>query len=414
MTRQALREGGVIVVGAGAAGLAAARLLRARRIPVTVLEASGRIGGRAWTRHPAALGGAVFDQGATWLHAARRNPLVDLAQPDDMLFDSDAVRREQLFLGGRRATSAETAQYDQTWDALERVVAPALAGPDVSLAQALAPLRGNPSAGLIANWEGAIIAAADADELSLQDWHRNLLEAPNLVPPAGVGTFAVRHLAGPVALNTPVTRIAWGGDGAKADTPRGTVYAAAAIITVSTGVLAAGAIRFDPALPPGVQDAVHRLPMGLLTKVALPCPPQPDIAPDTTLVQRDGTMTFIAWPQQRAHLTGFVGGRAAWALAGDGAATLDFARSELRAMLGWAPGQPGVVTQWGTDPHYLGAYAFARPGDAGQRQVLADAFPGERLVFAGEACCVDGLAGTVGGACASGQLAARRLLGERV
>jgi monoamine oxidase len=69
-----------------------------------------------------------------------------------------------------------------------------------------------------------------------------------------------------------------------------------------------------------------------------------------------------------------------------------------------------VVTGWATDPFTLGAYAYAPPGQAGTRRVLETAFPAERLLFAGEACCTDGLAGTVGGAFASGAAAAARLM----
>jgi monoamine oxidase len=100
-----LREEGVVVVGAGVAGLSAARRLAEHGVPVRLLEAADRVGGRAWTTRPDILGGAPFDHGATWLHAARRNPLVDLAQPEDALRDSDAARTERLFVEGRPATA---------------------------------------------------------------------------------------------------------------------------------------------------------------------------------------------------------------------------------------------------------------------------------------------------------------------
>ncbi len=66
----------VVIVGAGAAGLAAGRALRTQGLRAIIVEASGRIGGRAWTTHPPELGGVWFDMGALWLHAAERNPLV--------------------------------------------------------------------------------------------------------------------------------------------------------------------------------------------------------------------------------------------------------------------------------------------------------------------------------------------------
>ena len=70
----------VMVIGAGLAGLGAATALRAAGRSALVLEAADRIGGRAWTTHPAELGGVWFDMGAVWLHSAEINPLVPIAQ----------------------------------------------------------------------------------------------------------------------------------------------------------------------------------------------------------------------------------------------------------------------------------------------------------------------------------------------
>lgn len=411
------------VVGAGVAGLSAARHLRRRGVPVVLLEASGRIGGRAYTSRPAVLGHAAFDHGASWLHAAQRNPLVGFAQPaEDALTNSDAARTERLYVAGRPADDGEHAAYDAAWDRLDEVVAPALAADqrDRSLAEAMVPMQDDPWAATVAGWEGAIIAAADADALSLRDWHRNRLDGPNLTVRGGLGAFVARRLAADVELDTPVTAIAWdGAAGVRIETARGTIHAAACIVTVSTGVLSSGAIRFSPALPAAVQAAIAGLPMGLLSKVALPVAGRDRLGlpADTGLVRQmtagRAGMAFIAWPEGAGHVIGFVGGRAAWALAGDPAAAEALARAELRAMLGSAAARladGAAVTGWATDPFALGAYAYAPPGQAGMRGVLEAAFPAERLLFAGEACRTDGLAGTVGGAFASGRDAAVRLM----
>ncbi len=404
---------GVVVIGAGVAGLAAARQLRAHGVPTTLIDALPRIGGRAVT---ARVGADPFDLGATWLHDADHNPLVPLAGPEDRLLDSDAQREERLTIGGRLATPAEQAAYDTAWDRLDDAVAPALAGPDITLAAAMAPIRDKPWTGLLALWEGAIIAGADADVLGLRDWHRNRLEGRNRVPAAGVGAFVARVLATEATLSCPATEVIWSGDGVTIETPRGTLHAAAAILTVSTGVLAAGHIRFDPPLPPEVQHAIHALPMGLLSKIALPAagPDRLGLAPSTLLVDREAIMTFNAWPHGRGYVAGFAGGRSAWSVAADPAAMEDLARSELRRTLGpdalAGIGSAAIISTWGTDPEFLGGYAYAGPGDAEQRGVLASAFPAERLLFAGEATRTDGLAGTVGGAYLSGIEAADRLL----
>ncbi len=125
-------------------------------------------------------------------------------------------------------------------------------------------------------------------------------------------------------------------------------------------------------------------------------------------------MVFIARPFGYDHVIGYVGGSAAWELARAGeAATADYARAELRRLLGddavRALADDAVISPWGTDPLTLGAYAYVRPGDAGARAALAEPVAGGRLIFAGEACA-EGLAGTVGGAFDSGEAAARTAL----
>ena len=97
----------------------------------------------------------------------------------------------------------------------------------------------DPWAVTVETWEGPIICVADADEFSARDWLRNVLSGSNLVPEGGIGAFVARRLGEglDIRLSTPVTRIAWDGDGVAVETPRGTITARSAIVTVSTGVL---------------------------------------------------------------------------------------------------------------------------------------------------------------------------------
>jgi monoamine oxidase len=272
-------------------------------------------------------------------------------------------------------------------------------------------------------WEATLIAASDPRDLSLADWHLNLLAGGNRIVRGGLGDFIARRIggmAGPVALGTPARRIAWD-DGVRVETPAGTIRARAAIVTVSTGVLAAGGIVFTPALPDAVQGAIDGLPMGLLSKVALRAAGDDRLGlPASCSVDRqvaepdDAAMSLHFWPGGQDHMVGFFGGRIAWEIAREGEqAAEDFARSQIRVLFGSkadAAFRPGaVVTGWGTDPAFLGAYAYARPGHVAARGAMAAPIADGRLAFAGEAWREDGLAGTVGGAFLSGQEAARSI-----
>ncbi len=414
----------VAIVGAGVAGLAAAAWLARRGARLVLLEALPRAGGRAFTDHPTALGGAPFDHGASWLHNAERNPLARLGRwRGETLIDTARTRRRIAIIDGRQASEAELAARDAADEALEaaltaRAFAP---GPDPSFAAALDALPPNPWHANIEAIEATLIAAADPARLSLADWRANRLEGTNLLPPDGLGAYVLRLLAPPpemLALATPVSRLDWGGRAVVLATPRGTIRAKAAIVTVSTGVLAAGGISFAPALPDMTAAAIAALPMGLLSKVALRAAGEDrlDLPPSSFVERRlaargEPFMAFNAWPRGRDHVIGFIGGETAWALACEGAlAAEDFARAELTRLFGaraaraFAPG--AVVTDWGSDPRFLGAYAYPLPGAAAARLTLATPLAEGRLTFAGEACHPT-LAGTVAGALITARTAAR-------
>lgn len=413
----------IVVIGAGVAGLAAAAAAREHGLDCVVLEATGRIGGRAFTID---LAGAPCDLGASWLHDAEHNPLTDIARAHgDAVTNSDrSARQRRKFIDGRPATDDELADFDATWDVFTDVAsARAQAGDDTSVDDAIAAIRDRPWTATIEYWEACLIAAADPRRFSVRDWHLNLLEGSNLDVGGGLGAFVERRLgppAGTIWHDAPATRIAWNGSGGRVrvETPRGVVTAEACIVTVSTGVLAAGAIVFDPPLPAATTAAIDGLPMGLLTKIVLPATGDERLGfTETTLLQRRVTdpmqpaMNFLCWPYGRPFIIGFVGGPGAWDLARAGERAQDaFARGELRAMLGDDADRalgPAVVSGWATDAAYLGSYAFATVGQVAARAALAAPLGDGHLVFAGEAVCTDGRAGTVGGACLSGRAAAR-------
>jgi monoamine oxidase len=413
----------VVVIGAGLAGLGAATTLRRMGRSVVLLEAADRAGGRAWTAYPPELGGVWFDMGAIWLHDAERNPLTPIAEAmGDTLLRSDALRTERTFIGDRLATEAELDDYTKAWPRFEAAAERLLQdGADPPLSAVARALPDDPWAATVESWEGSVICAVDAGEYSMLDWKRNVLGGSNLVPQGGIGAFVQRRLVPGLDIRrgTAVTRVRWAGAGGMVtlETNRGRMTARSCIVTVSTGVLRAGAIAFDPPLPARVNDCLHALPMGLAIKVALRAvgPDRLDL-PSYCSVDRqvarggDLLVPLQCWPYGRDYVQGWIGGSTAWRLQQEGeAATVDYARAELRRLFGARADAlftgASLVTHWGSDPLVRGAYAYATPGHADARARLAEPLADGHLLFAGEACHI-GYAGTLAGAWLSGTAAA--------
>ncbi len=419
----------VIVIGAGVAGLGAARALRERHIPCVVLEATSRIGGRAWTAYPPQLGGMWFEMGAIWLHWAERNPLVPIARAaGETLLRADELRQKRTFVGMREATLSEYADYDDAWDRYEAIADEILAAtPDAPLAAVADRRSDDPWALTVEAFEGPVICVAEAEKFSLRDWRTNVLGGSNLVPDGGIGAFVERRLGAglDIRLDTPATRIMWNGPGGRVsvETPRGVLSARHCIVTVSTGVLASGALRFDPMLPVATQDAIAGLPMGLAMKVVLRASGTDRLdlplhcSVDRQITHRgERLMPFQCWPFGRDYVQGWIGADTAWALARDGeAAAVEFTLTQLRSIFGGRvdrlfAGGTRLVTRWDADPWTRGAYSWVPVGQADARRRLAEPPTDGHLLFAGEACH-DGFAGTLSGAWISGLDAAARCIG---
>lgn len=403
----------VVVIGAGAAGIGACRKLAAKGLSFVLLEAKDRIGGRAFTE-PARFD-IPFDHGCSWLHQSNRNPLTPFAQEAGYTLLPHDSEEEAVFVGNRPATEAELTRYGESWEELWQLLFKLGSSRQDVAPESYVPMD-NPWMGLSKTWIGPMSLGADFDQFSALDWYRLENTRPNLMVREGMGTLvAMIGKDIPVSLSSPVERIAWGGRGVEVTTPKGTIAARAAILTVSTGVLQAERIAFDPALPTEKLQAIDGLPMGLLAKIPLQFDGERfGIAPNTWLSykpQSDRVAYFLAWPFDSNLMIGFVGGRFGWALSQESdLATIDFALTELAKIFGGAVRRhivKGGFTRWATDPDMLGSYAHQRPGWPGARQALG--LPLGRLFFAGEATA-GGFAMTCGGAFRSGERAAEEAI----
>ncbi|MBE2278696.1 MAG: FAD-dependent oxidoreductase, partial [Rhodobacteraceae bacterium] len=415
----------VVIVGAGTAGLAAAKALGRAGLTFRVVEAMARIGGRAWTS--SSDFGLPFDIGCAWIHAADRNPFFPEAQAAGWTLHRHDMDLDHLWQGRRRVPTGELAMLRAAETALERRLdeagRPGSTAPGSTSSGSTGPgcaddrlstLTGDSPAGrALATFCGPMDFGADADEISVADFRAAADLDPNYFTREGFGALIHRWGADvPVTLATPVRAIRWDGPGIAAETRRGTLSARAAIVTVSTGVLQFEDLAFYPALPDAHLDAIHDLPMGLLAKIGLAVSGTRLglRAFDDLLVERRSRQDifFLAFPFDLDLMVGFVGGDFAWELEAAGpAAAVDFATDRLAELFGNDIRRQvghGLLTRWGGERWTRGAYAAATPGRATARAVLAEPVGG-RIWFAGEALG-GGLMQTAAGARLSGEAAA--------
>jgi monoamine oxidase len=399
----------VVIVGAGAAGIGAALRLAKRKLTCVVVEADDRIGGRAFTDHDTF--GVPFDIGCAWIHAGDRNPFYAFAEKDGFHLHYHELDLNRLYYGRKQTDTRGLKAESRAEEDIHKRVAQIAKRRDVPCSRAVP--RRTPPFEAAATYLGPMDMAVDLDHLSTEDYANSADLDPNYLVLEGYGALVAKTGEGlPVQLSTPARVIRRGASGVSVDTDAGTISAKAVIVTVSTGVLAANTIKFDPPLPEWKQTAIAQVPMGLLAKI--PMMIQGDrlgVAPyDNVLVEYPGNQEiyFLAWPWETDLMVGFVGGDFGWQLSAAGEeAAIDFAKERLGATFGSeAPKKvaKALFTKWASNPLTRGAYSAALPGHYKARGELALPLD-EQVFFAGEALAGD-LIQTAGGAFLSGEEAA--------
>jgi monoamine oxidase len=404
------READIVVIGAGVAGIAAARRIIATNRKVIVVEATDRIGGRCQT--DSATFGVPFERGARWMGSPDTNPMIKLAR-NAGLDISTMPFGPKIRVGRRNARAGETEEFLAALVRANRAVDEASRGGkgDVSCASVLPKDLGD-WAGTMEFVLGANFAGKDLKDISVVDKARAQERNTVVACRQGLGTLIAKlGEQMPVALSTPVSRITWSGRDVTVETQAGKIAARAAIITVSSNVLTSGTIKFTPDLPKRQLDAAAKLSLGSYDHIALQMPGNPlGLGRDDIIIeQSNSTRTALLF----ANIGGSslcsidVAGSFGRDLSGQGEkAMVAFAVEWLTKLFGSEAAsavKKSSATRWNAAPFALGAMSSAAPGAQVSRKLLTE--PLGYLFLAGEATH-ETLWGTVDGAWESGERAA--------
>ncbi|KAA9110666.1 flavin monoamine oxidase family protein [Microbacterium rhizomatis] len=433
-----MNEFDTIVIGAGIAGVTAAKLLTRAGRRVVVLEARDRIGGRM---HTDRTDGLVTDLGASWIHGINDSPVAAAAAAFGMPMVEFTVggyqpdSRPLVYFGpeGERLTDAESQRFADDIHSLDATlkdviaesaedasyqdvteIALAAQGWDDERVERVREYLQHRTEEQYGAWIGDLGAhgldddTVDGDEVVFPDGYARLPE----------------HIAEglDVRLTTVVTRVSWSPDGVIIDTDRGQFSTDTAVVTVPVGVLTAADFVIDPPLPPAIGAALSRLPMNAFEKIILRFPTKwwddgfygiRQQGPESRwwhswydLTKLHGTPTLLT----------FAAGEAARQIRSwPDEQIVDAVLAQLRRLYGESVEEPTSVriTHWQDDPFSHGAYAYMAVGSkTADHDDLAEPVGGV-LHLAGEATWTDDPA-TVPGAMLSGHRAAERVLGHSV
>ncbi|HYM39429.1 MAG TPA: NAD(P)/FAD-dependent oxidoreductase [Thermoplasmata archaeon] len=436
----------VIIVGAGFAGLACAHALRQAGVPLVLLESKDRVGGRVRTESDLVPGHPV-EGGAMMVHGSDASVLRWMEEFGLTAKKVPEFRGARFFLKGKLRSSLGVALSGleplrssfQTLRKFPKAIA-RYDGPDITLDRFLEERHALPTAKRFVGAMYASINAADPEDVSVrglaEDANVESLGLPwaNYQVPEGYAEVAKRRaqeFGDSLRLCTRVEAIEWTKDGVhvRARGPAGpeSFDGAAAVVTVSLGVLQADALAFRPGLPERKRAAIRAIGFGHADKILLVFDAtvrRSVLGKATSVASTQGSWFFFPFYGRKEFplvLEGFLSGQRALALSGrTEREVVDSVVRELESMIPGADLKSHLIAaryvDWSADPDVRGGYTFPKiGGGAEQRRILAEPVDGV-LFFAGESTHAAGQYATVHGALDSGVRAAhevRRSLEDR-
>lgn len=414
----------IVVLGAGMAGVAAARALAGGGLRVVVVEAGDRVGGRIRTLRE--FTDAPVEAGAEFVHGDRAATWGDV-RAAGLRTQPTPYSGTWMRLGGRRAWLGAHLMHPGVWRSFDILWALGRrSGPDMSAAEFIARRRYRGRAGelaaltLTAHLPGGVEAVGVAGLAA--DGVLRLEGGTNHRVVDGYDGLAAHIATGlDIRFGFVVDSIAWGPDGVAVTAADGRrIEADAGISTLPHGVLRRGDVRFEPALPPAKSAAIGTISTGAVLKVLVSFSEPFWNRRMTQLVCGDGPVTLY-WPTSYrtdgpAVLSAYATGPRARALSDAGPDQAP--QIVLADLASLYPGSPverlavsSRVIDWWTDPLARGGYTFLPPGGVGARADLAAASTGA-LFWAGSATHWSPVADTVEAAYLSGLRAAREASGR--
>jgi len=386
----------VIIIGAGSAGLSAAKELTKQGISFVVVEASHRIGGRAYSEEIAPdvwfdLGCAYLDAGPDAKnHIDESNPFVDFAEIQDAVIEEYNFDAHYNY-NGRPLDEKEIKAREHYYKECEEAIRSSVDGGDDCAISEIVDLE-NPYAKPYIDMM-AVTAPKDLDEASAADFFNKVEEYISFNILRGYGNLVAQWGSDVlVSLNAKVESVDWSEEDVVVNTVKGSIRARCLIITVSNGILAAQHIHFKPRLPDWKMEAIQGLPMGAENKIGV------HFTEDVFDPGASGYYQSWSSEAQGAYIdvnlmstnvvSVFMGGRfSIWMEQQGQQAAHEFAVDRIADIFGNNIRQSvgrSIVTAWVTDPWTLGSYACALPGQFHQRKSLPLAID-NKLFLAGEA-----------------------------